>query len=194
MSIAISPTPVSATQQREPEPTLFVHENGSVTQYFIRNNPWKISSDNVPQKVFYYCVVCGDERVSEAEWMGPLYKVNALICRREACNQASFHFYDFVPSRLLEWKQAVDDVTTPAQFCNPLPKISLQQVNVGFLKGLPIEQRIGLIDGMIRQHIEVLKKEGKPGPYFYDDYLFALAVERKECTKTLYEIWRTSRL
>ena len=48
--------------------TTFELKNGGTVEYYIENNPWKLSRMNNVQRVFRYCIVCGKNRYSDDDW------------------------------------------------------------------------------------------------------------------------------
>ena len=51
-----------------PQATTFTNTAGEVARYYFKNNPWKFSDANRFQKIFRFCVICGDNRFSDEKW------------------------------------------------------------------------------------------------------------------------------
>ncbi len=88
-----------------PEPTRFTSSSGEFATYYFKNNPWKFSEDNNFQKIFRYCIICGDNRFSDDVWTRPfsVYDVtkNAVptICQKSKCYKDLNVVPAFVPRK-----------------------------------------------------------------------------------------------
>jgi hypothetical protein len=60
--------PLKDKVSKLPEATRFTSSTGEIAKYYFKNNPWKFSEDNNFQKVFRYCIICGNNRFSDAVW------------------------------------------------------------------------------------------------------------------------------
>lgn len=104
--------PRSAENQRErefvPEATVFKNAVGETANYYFRNNPWKLPQDNQWQKVYRFCVICGDERFSSKEWAGVIQLWGPpAVCDKYSCYEGIAFFAGFVPRKhyLVETEQ-----------------------------------------------------------------------------------------
>ncbi len=65
---------------------------------FLRRNPWKLSASNGSQKIFRFCVICGDDRFKEA-WkqpLGHLWGSPPSFCQKPKC----FSQIGYIPTAL----------------------------------------------------------------------------------------------
>lgn len=76
-------------------PTLFTNSKKQSAYYYFHKNPWKRSSGNDFQKVFRYCVSCGENRFTEEQWSGEyaskrgVYTIGStLVCDKNICYEA----------------------------------------------------------------------------------------------------------
>ena len=70
-----------------PQATTFTNTAGEVARYYFKNNPWKFSDANRFQKIFRFCVICGDNRFSDEKWSGALAMFGRppTICSKLSC-------------------------------------------------------------------------------------------------------------
>lgn len=82
-----------------PVATTFMNAKGETLSFYIRNNPWKVFAYNSQQKIFLYCIICGEARFSAEEWstvarskIGP-----TTTCNKEACWKIDPLVTNFIP-------------------------------------------------------------------------------------------------
>ncbi len=98
-----------------PQATKFTNSEGKVAQYFFKNNPWKLSDCNEFQKIFRFCLICGDNRFSDKEWSGILdvmWGAPPTICRKSSCWDDLAYLSGFVPEKHYFVKTALDKSRT----------------------------------------------------------------------------------
>lgn len=203
-----SPLKTDLTTQILPEATTFTNSVGEIAQYYFKNNPWKLSAANDYQKVYRFCIICGDERFSSEEWSkvidlwGP-----PTICKKEACWDALAFVPGFVSrkhyliethldkSRVKvahenEFFEDITHVTLSIRFDkvfsseDEMPQEYLEIFKK--LENFPVETRIPEIDSIYFDYRE--KNNIVVGKYMTettDPFLKALALYRQESIKIL---------
>lgn len=83
-----------------PERTKFVNGGGDIEEFYFRKNPWKVSEFSKVNKIFRFCVICGEERFSTKQWSKKLKYMEgfeAIVCDKKACWDVRIQILKFVP-------------------------------------------------------------------------------------------------
>ncbi len=101
-----------STHETMPIATEFSNPSGRTAFYYFKNNPWTSTSGR--QKVYRYCIICGDDRFSNSSWSAALKNTFSMlgaslsVCNRPSCHKAFSHCSAFVPSHMQLVKTPLD--------------------------------------------------------------------------------------
>jgi len=71
---------------------------GETRQYYLQNNPWKFVEWNKYQKIFLFCVICGQQRFTQSVWDHGYSQHNGpAVCLNSDCRKSSLDILDYVP-------------------------------------------------------------------------------------------------
>jgi hypothetical protein len=106
---------VSAVNSTGPIATTFNNSNGETARFFLRNNPWKCSANNAQQKIYRYCILCGEERFSAEEWSSAararlLIGAPTLTCKKFSCSGNVQSTEKFIHPNHLLIRTEIDEV------------------------------------------------------------------------------------
>lgn len=84
-----------------PVATTFTNAKGQTVNFFLRNNPWKVFAHNNSQKIFLYCIICGDARFSADEWSAVARSRlgSTTTCHKDSCWKIDPSVSDFIPRK-----------------------------------------------------------------------------------------------
>ncbi|MBA3238341.1 MAG: hypothetical protein H0T62_08370 [Parachlamydiaceae bacterium] len=175
---------------------------------FIKYNPWKLSAANNFQKVYRFCIICGGERYSSAEWTKVIDSIGPpTICRKNPCWDALEFISGFVPrkhfiietdldksrvksAKAQEFFEEIADVVTTIRndkvYGNKeqIPTEYYQTFSV--LESYPVETRIAKIDAIYFDHMAKNNiVVGNCMTDTSDPFLKELAVYRQQSIKIL---------
>jgi hypothetical protein len=84
----------------KPDATMFVDTQGKVNEYFFKNNPWKLSDLNKHQKIYRFCVICGDEKFPDKAWARNPLRLSGfespVFCEKIQCGDSGADLPAFV--------------------------------------------------------------------------------------------------
>lgn len=146
------------------EPTPFQNLEGEKRNYYLKGNPWKVSTDNRFQKQFRYCVNCGDKRISNAKWAGILsgMRGSPLVCEKKPCLKALAYVPKFIPRKY----RIVETEEDKERAQGPLEKEYFERI-----LGITLN---------LRPSDKVYKNESEIPPYPIFNKLEEMAVEVRE--------------
>lgn len=195
-----------------PESTKFINSSGEIKNYYFKNNPWKLSKDNREQKIYRYCVICGENRFTDEVWKKKIemWGNPPAICKKAACWKDLAYTWNFVPESFFHVKygavdyekamceesfENVNKVTTHIRFDKVFANESeMPKEYVDTFKKLeeyPVEFRIIEIDALYYDHVEKNKIEldtTKMISETADPFLNALGDYRIKCVKIMQEL------
>lgn len=202
------PLKAQVVAQTLPEATTFTNSTGEVAKYYFKGNPWKLSDANNFQKVYRFCIICGDERFSSEEWSkvidlwGP-----PTICKKVSCWDALAFVPGFVPCKHEMVETDLDQsrvkVAKEREFFEDIGKVtplvrldkvysSEEEMPQEYLEtfkkfeSFPVETRISKIDSI---YFDYKKKNnivvGKYMTDTSDPFLKTLAAYRQQSIKIL---------
>lgn len=163
---------LNVTDSPFPHPTVFFHWK---TPYYMdvntpkeqlklyfRGNPWKGSCDEIPKKIFKYCIGCGEQRFNEEAWSNissRIGKSSSAICNKSECKKTLEKITEYVPECFLsvsefneirffernkekEFYTAVDEEIYPVRCERVFPSYDKTPNLFLFLENIPLSQRL----------------------------------------------------
>jgi hypothetical protein len=108
---------VSAVSSTCPVATTFNNTNGETARFFLRNNPWKCNDNNAQQKIFRYCIICGEDRFSAEEWSSMararlVIGQPLLTCTKFSCSGNVQSTEKFIHPNHLKIQTEIDEICT----------------------------------------------------------------------------------
>lgn len=197
--------------QKAPTATTFINSTEEVAHYFFKNNPWKLSTANDYQKIFRFCIICGEEKFSSEKWAKVIGTYGPpAICDKPACFQSLAFVPGYVPREFLFIESLLDrsrreSAKTQEYFVNPQQVIKLLRNDKVYanesdmpaewievfkrLEKYPVETRISEIDSHYFAYINRLpNKAARDLAEITDPFLIQLAAYRNRCFEILEAI------
>lgn len=199
-----------------PEATIFTNSTGEIAKYYFRNNPWKLSDANNHQKIFRFCIICGDERFNDEKWNAILSILGPpTICNKQGCYTDLAFVPGFVPkkhyliqteldrnrikdSKERECFEEVGNVTSMIRFDKVYKseeEIPCYSETIKQLEKFPVEIRISEIDSVYFEYQSKHRIEvGHTLADTSDPFLKVLADYRKKSVEILKSLERSSKI
>lgn len=211
----------AASQLLRPVATTFKDSWGKTGNYFLKNNPWKFSASNSHQKIYRYCIICGDDRFTNESWSKlhslHLFGAPPTICQQPSCWDKLAFVPAVVSDQYLYAETAIDRTRAKTErdqeFCEdiqpetlnlrPCDKVYPNEADIPEayvevfkrLEEFPVETRIYEIDHV---YFEYKKKNNIDAMSFmidtFDPFLRTLVRYRKESVNILKMIQVTKKL
>lgn len=153
---------IKAVHSTLPVATTFTNSKGETAKFFLKNNPWKVFSNELfYPKAFQYCIICGDARFSAEEWSTMVTNRigSTTTCDKESCLERDLDVARMIPQKHLimtekdqgriqgnlgrEFFEEVDEARSEAELSPELLKK---------LEELPIEERMNEISRLYFDH------------------------------------------
>ena len=202
-------------QIQAPKATVFSNTAGDFAQYYFKNNPWKLSSDNNFQKIYRFCIICGDNRFTDQQWIAldSMWGKPPTICRKMLCYNALEFLPGFVPrkhyiiethadqlrvkhARTTECFEELNEMTSHIRFDKVYA--SEEEIPAEFLETfkrlekIPVETRTAEIDQLYfdfrTEHNIQMPYEGMPPEEEPEPFLRELRVYRQKSIAILQSL------